>query len=105
MNKKLTRVLVASAFALGISLPLASIAAPPKPAKVPAVSALNAAQDRDDRKEPHPEINRAIRQLQAAKAGLEKYGAHDLGGHRVKAMEHIEQAIAELREGIEFDKK
>ncbi|HEV2488516.1 MAG TPA: hypothetical protein VGT03_01815 [Candidatus Acidoferrales bacterium] len=105
MNKRLINVLLASAFALAISLPLASIAAPPKPAKTPAAAALNATQERTEPREAHPEINRAIRQLQAAKAGLEKYGAHDLGGHRVKAIEHIDQALAELREGIKFDKK
>jgi hypothetical protein len=105
MNKKFASILIASAFALAISVPLASIAAPPKPAKAPTATALNVTQDRDDQREAHPEIHHAIDQLEAAKDGLVKYGAHDLGGHRVKAIDHIDRALAELKEALKFDKR
>ncbi len=51
----------------------------------------------------HPEIHKAMRKLKEAKEDLEK-AAHDYGGHKVKAIEAINQALAELHAGLEFDK-
>lgn len=104
MVRKVVTILAASAFVLALSLPLVTKAAPPKPAKAPAATSLNIPQDKDDAKEPHPEIRRAIRELEATKAGLAKYGAHDFGGHRVKAIDHIDQALAELHQALQYDK-
>lgn len=104
MIRKVVSILAAAVFVIAFSLPLTTKAVPPNPAKAPATAALTAPQDRDDAKEPHPEIRAAIRQLEGAKAGLQKYGAHDFGGHRVKAIGHIDQALAELREALKYDK-
>jgi len=46
-----------------------------------------------------PNMEAAIGHLEAAKASLEK-AEHNKGGFRVKALEHVNQAIAATREGI-----
>ena len=55
-------------------------------------------------KEPHPEMMRAKKQLEAAKDSLQK-AAHDYSGHRVKAIGLIDQALKEINAGIASDKK
>ena len=50
--------------------------------------------------ERHPEIRKAQKALAQAKDALE-HAAHDFGGHRVKAIEHIDQAQDELRMALE----
>ena len=54
--------------------------------------------------EPQPHMKAAIKHLEEAKTALEKATA-DKGGHRVKAIELVDQAIKEVKEGIEFDNK
>lgn len=54
--------------------------------------------------EPQPHMKAALKDLENAKAQLEKATA-DKGGHRVKAMELVNQAIDEVKKGIEFDNK
>jgi uncharacterized membrane-anchored protein YhcB (DUF1043 family) len=53
--------------------------------------------------ERHPEIHAAQRDLREAKAHLER-AAHDFGGHRVKAIEHINAALEELEAALQADK-
>ncbi|OYV52065.1 MAG: hypothetical protein B7X10_00295 [Burkholderiales bacterium 21-58-4] len=53
--------------------------------------------------ERHPEINGAIHKLEHAKTNLNK-GAHDFGGHRVAAIQHIDAALSELHQALEYDK-
>ncbi len=55
--------------------------------------------------EPHPEMHEAMRQLRRAKETLQKDAAHDFAGHRVKAIEHIDQALEEIEKGLQSDKK
>jgi hypothetical protein len=52
--------------------------------------------------ENQPHMQHALHALQNAKSQLEK-AEHDKGGHRVKAIELINQAIAEVQAGIEYD--
>ena len=54
--------------------------------------------------EPHPNINRAINALGAAESDLQD-AAHDYCGHRVAALEAIQNALARLRLAIQCDKK
>ena len=54
--------------------------------------------------EPHPEINAAIRALARAKAHLE-HAAHDFGGHRVEAIQAIDNALVQLKLALQYDKK
>ncbi|HEV2224678.1 MAG TPA: hypothetical protein VGR84_16930 [Candidatus Acidoferrales bacterium] len=104
MTKKVTSILVASAFALALSLPVATSAEPGLPAaKAPTAKALTtAAQDRDDR-ERHPEIRDAIGLLNRAQDRL-NHAAHDFHGHRVKAMQHISEALEELHKAQASDR-
>lgn len=52
--------------------------------------------------EKQPHMEHALKDLENAKAQLEK-AEHDKGGHRAKAVELVKQAISEVREGIEYD--
>lgn len=54
--------------------------------------------------EPQPHMRKALNNLEEALVQL-KSASHDKGGHRVKAIEHVEAAIAEVRAGIDFDNK
>lgn len=54
--------------------------------------------------EQHPHIRVTLRDLQHAERQLQQ-AAHDYGGHRIKAMELIRQAQAELREGLTYDRQ
>jgi hypothetical protein len=99
MKKTVSAVLTAGALVFALSLPTA---------------AQNAAQNQDNVKlqpvrmqgkmERHPEIQAAIRHLREAKMNLEKAN-HDFGGHRVKALEHVNQALEECNDALKFDNK
>ena len=54
--------------------------------------------------EPHPEIRAAQRALAQAENHLAR-AAQDFGGHRVKAMELIRGAQAELRAALASDRR
>jgi hypothetical protein len=54
--------------------------------------------------ERQPHMHAAIRYLEQARLSLETAQA-DKGGHRVKAIELVNAAIAEVRAGIEFDNR
>jgi hypothetical protein len=51
-----------------------------------------------------PKMEEALTHLRYALAAL-KAATHDKGGHRVKAIEHTEQAIEQVNQGIAFDAK
>ena len=63
--------------------------APAAPAVAPVAPATPAAVP-----ERHPHIDEAIESMRAAKHHLET-AEHDFDGHRVKAIEHLNQAIHE----------
>ena len=48
---------------------------------------------------PQPNMEAALGHLEQAKASLER-AEHNKGGFRVKALEHVTQAITAVREGI-----
>ncbi len=50
-----------------------------------------------------PHMLAALDHLRAAKAELDKADA-DKGGHRVKAMQLVSDAIAQVERGIEYDR-
>jgi hypothetical protein len=54
--------------------------------------------------EPQPQMQAALESLKAAKESLEKATA-DKGGHRVKAMALVTQAIEQVEKGIAYDNK
>jgi hypothetical protein len=53
---------------------------------------------------PQPNMEAALGHLEQAKASLER-AEHNKGGFRVKAIEHVNQAIAAVREGIAIGNK
>jgi hypothetical protein len=77
------------AFPAAAAGPKAPAAAVPAVVAVPAVPAVAAAMP-----ERHPHIDEALESMRAAKHHLES-AEHDFGGHRVKAIEHLNQAIHE----------
>jgi hypothetical protein len=81
------------AAAAGPKAPAPPVAAAPAVASVPAAVATP--------EPPHPHIHEALESMRAAKHQLES-AAHDFEGHRVKAIEHLDQAIheAEICEGM-----
>src|ERR1035441_6100873 len=66
----------------------------PRGAPFPAVAAFPAAPAATATPEPHPHITEALEAMRNAKHHLET-AAHDFHGHRVKAIEHLDQAIHE----------
>jgi hypothetical protein len=62
--------------------------APPVAAAAPAPAPAAAVP------EPHPHIDEALEAMRNAKHHLET-AEHDFGGHRVKAIEHLDKAIHE----------
>lgn len=54
--------------------------------------------------EPQPHMQTALQSLENAKVALEKADP-DKGGHRVKAIEFTDKAIAQVKEGIAYANK
>ncbi|HEV2446969.1 MAG TPA: hypothetical protein VGS58_13655 [Candidatus Sulfopaludibacter sp.] len=54
--------------------------------------------------ERHPHIRAAVNELQSAKEEL-RTAAHDFCGHRVEAMEKVDQAVNQLRAALACDRK
>jgi len=72
-----------------------SAAGPKAPAAlVPVAAAAPAAVPAAAVPERHPHIDEALESMRAAKHHLES-AEHDFGGHRVKAIEHLDRAIHE----------
>jgi hypothetical protein len=94
MRKGLLIALTAATLSAGTVLPLVMLAVP-RPA---------AAQDRDDRREPHPVIKESMEKIESAKNDLEKFADRDFKGHRAKAVAHLNQALEELRLAQEADR-
>jgi hypothetical protein len=102
MAKKITTILAAAAFAGALSLPMATSADPgPATAKATGVTAAPAVPQPRER---HPEIRDAVRLLTQAQDRL-SHAAHDFGGHRVKAMQHISEALEELHAAQASDRR
>ena len=89
-------VFAALMLALALALPAAAPAAPATPKPHPAAAPAPAP-------EPHPEIRDAIASLQRARDHLQ-HAEHDFGGHRVEAIQAIDQAIAQLRICMKYDR-
>jgi hypothetical protein len=64
----------------------------------------NYTQEREEKKERHPHIRAAIRELQEARRELHT-AAHDFGGHRAEALEAVDNAIKQLRVALQYDKR
>ncbi len=69
-----------------------------------AAGAPTPAQVLKGTQEQHPHIRAAIHELQEARHELET-AAHDFGGHRKEAIEAIDNAIRQLKQALEYDRK
>jgi hypothetical protein len=97
--------------AASISIPalaMTSAFAAPIPAvqgvPVPARPIPSQAASARERREPHPEIRKAIAALERAKSDLQ-HASHDFGGHRVNAIAACDRAIEQLRLALQYDKR
>jgi hypothetical protein len=96
MNKILMSLLFVAFILTGSSF--AQTAPPAEPPPVaPAVH-------HEHKSERHGEMHKAMRKLRGAKEELQK-STHDYAGHRNAAIGFINQALAELRAGIDSEKK
>ena len=101
MKTKLRRLLtVATVFTI---VSLTNIAV----AQTGVGSAQTSGQARMARKggrERHPAIRQAIGALQRAKTDMQ-HANHDFGGHRAEAMKACDDAIQQLKQALNYDKK
>lgn len=74
--------------------PMVAMAASPAPAPVQEHKGA----------EQHPHIRAALRELREARKELET-GAHDFGGHKQEAIEAVDNAIKQLQQALQYDKK
>ena len=80
---------------VGVTLAFtAAVAAPKTPAQPAAAAAVPAGAAAAAMPEKHPHIDEALEHMRAAKHQLE-IAEHDFEGHRVKSIEHLDQAIHE----------
>ena len=98
MKKNL--IVAASALVLSIAV-IAPIRMQSKASPSPAL-AQQFPGPRPGRREPHPEIRRALRALQNAKTSLQS-GARDFSGHRARAVQLVDQAIQECHAALQSD--
>lgn len=68
-----------------------------------AVIAAVAALGLNSMQADQPRMQAALRALRTARAELQA-ASRDKGGHRVRALDHVNQAIAEVERGIEYDR-
>jgi hypothetical protein len=54
--------------------------------------------------ERHPVIRESIEKIEGARHALTDYADRDFGGHRAKAVEHLDQALKELHMAMDYDR-
>ena len=86
-------LLIMATLLLTLAFPAAA-AGPKAAAPVPVVAAAPATPAVAPVPERHPHIDEALESMRAAKHHLES-ADHDFDGHRMKAIEHLDQAIHE----------
>lgn len=92
------------ALALGATAAVASPAFRPPQVVAPEHQQQQVATRKKEPREPHPEIRKAITALERAKYDMQ-HAAHDFGGHRVAAVAACDNAIAQLRLALQYDKR
>src|SRR5690348_10361044 len=93
--------------AVGVALAIgaATVASPAlRQPQVVVPERQQAATVRKEPREAHPEIRKAITALERAKYDMQ-HAAHDFGGHRVAAIAACDNAIAQLRLALQYDKR
>jgi hypothetical protein len=85
-------LLISASLLLTVASPMS--AAGPKVPAAPVAAAAPAPTPAAAMPERHPHIDEALESMRAAKHQLES-AEHDFGGHRAKAIEHLDRAIHE----------
>ena len=98
---KVGKILLAASTVFGLALSAAPLASLAQQAPPPASRPMRHRAMR--RHERHPMLRVAAGNLRHAKRAL-AHGAHDFGGHRVKAIRDIEAALREIRAAQRYDK-
>ena len=93
---KITAILAAGLGAAGFAFSQPAQAQGPMP-PAPPTSRPHRGGER------HPEIRRALRNLQQAKENLQR-AAHDLGGHREQALDLVQRAIDQCQQALRDDR-
>jgi len=91
-NIGLLTLLITATLLLALAIPVG--AAGPKAAAAPVAAAAAPVPAAAAAPEKHPNIEAALEAMRNAKHHLDD-AAHDYHGHRVKAIEHLDQAIHE----------
>lgn len=90
---------------LALAVGTATVASPVlRQPQVVAPERQQAAAEKKEAKERHPEIRKAIAALERAKTDMQR-ASHDFGGHRVAAIAACDNAIAQLRLALQYDKR
>jgi hypothetical protein len=87
-------LLVMAALVLTLAMPVTAAGPKAAAAPAPAVAVVPAVAVAAPTPEAHPHIDEALEAMRSAKHHLET-AEHDFGGHPVKAIEHLNQAIRE----------
>lgn len=87
-------LLTTAALLLTLAFPAAAAGPKPPAPPVPAAPAVAPAAPAAPVPAAHPQIHDALEAMRTAKHHLES-AAHEFQGHRVKAIEHLDQAIRE----------
>ncbi len=99
MATRLMTTVATAGLMLALAIPIAG------PVQAQEGGKQNPKAERGEGRERHPEIREAMRALNNAKHELTKEAANDFGGHKAKAIEHINQALEELRDALQADRK
>jgi hypothetical protein len=67
-------------------------------------SPVVSARPQPQRDEPHPFVQESLAKIQSARHDLKDYADRDFGGHRAKAVAHLDEAIKEMQEALKYDK-
>ena len=102
MTKRLTIWALGMAVVAGLTVPLVFHAQPrsPQPAAAAAATPSPIPPAASPAPQHHPRIEAAIHHLEEAKRELEA-APEEFRGHRVKAIEHVNQALGECRRALE----
>jgi hypothetical protein len=100
LQKSFTTALLGAGLAVGISGVSSHLLAPRvASADDRAIQMADKDKDKDEKGVAYPNLHKAMDSLKEAKEYLEK-GSHNMRGHRVAAIEHVDKAIAEIEAGL-----
>ena len=102
LRSKLSLGLASLAIAAAGSWVAASAQQTPSPSPAPPAPQTPAKPQKGDT-DKRPRLEKALEELRAIKQHLEK-APHDFGGHRVKAIEAVSEAIKQIELAAKFDK-